>query len=288
MAEILLSAKKQTSRQAQPRPGFSTCPDTLRGRTRKIFTESGMGTIGAVAGRTREQILLEIKTTAQLNGGKPLGQKRFVRETGIRSSEWLGRYWIKWSDAVAEAGLNPNAFNSAFDSEWVLECFAEETRRLGHFPSTAEIKFRRRDVPNFPGETAVRSRGGRAAFIRELAEFCERRGQFDDVLKLILPELSEELPNVQPENDTTQHGYVYLIKAGRHYKIGRTNSLSRRGNEIGLQLPEPAERVHAIRTDDAAGIEHYWHRRFADKRRNGEWFELSQSDVRAFQSRKSM
>lgn len=189
---------------------------------------------------------------------------------------------------MAEAGLDPNAFNSAHDSEWVLECFAEETRRLGHFPSIAEIQFRRRDLPTFPSESAVRNRGGRAMFIRELAEFCERRGQFDDVLETILPELSEDLADVQPEEGTTRRGYVYLIKAGRHYKIGRTDSLARREKEIGLQLPEPAERLHAIRTDDAAGIEHYWHRRFANKRRNGEWFELSMSDVRAFQSRNSM
>jgi len=48
---------------------------------------------------------------------------------------------------------------------------------------------------------------------------------------------------------------VYLIKSGRFYKIGRSNAAGRREREIALQLPEKADTVHVIRTDDPPGIE---------------------------------
>jgi hypothetical protein len=53
----------------------------------------------------KEHILAEIKRTAVLNGGVALGKDRFFQETGIKSSDWIGKLWARWGDAVKEAGL---------------------------------------------------------------------------------------------------------------------------------------------------------------------------------------
>jgi hypothetical protein len=72
------------------------------------------------------------------------------------------------------------------------------------------------------------------------------------------------------------------LKSGRHFKIGRSNSVGRRESELGIKIPVPPTTIHSIETDDPTGVEAYWHRRFADKRGEGEWFNLRSEDVAAF------
>jgi len=85
-----------------------------------------------------------------------------------------------------------------------------------------------------------------------------------------------------------QFGFVYLMKSGRFYKIGRSTCAEKRAYEVQLVLPEELTLVHKIKTDDPVGIEAYWHSRFADRRLRGEWFDLKADDVRAFRRRTFM
>jgi hypothetical protein len=142
----------------------------------------------------------------------------------------------------------------------------------------------RRTHPDLPTDkTIARAFGSKASLLDQLARWAGSSDQYRDVAEI----LADQIVVAQKEAQTpAREGHVYLIRSGAHYKLGRSDELERRVKEIKVALPEAATLVHAIRTDDPAGIEAYWHRRFADRRANGEWFKLSVSDVTAFKRRK--
>ena|ERR1700736_6037166 len=113
--------------------------------------------------------------------------------------------------------------------------------------------------------------------------------RYDDVVALCV-DIARTPParSVEGVESDETFGFVYLIKSGRYYKIGRSNAVGRREYELAIQLPESTSTVHSIRTDDPAGIEAYWHKRFEAKRKNGEWFDLTNADIKVFKRRKFM
>lgn len=233
----------------------------------------------------KERIISEIKRLAERDGGKPPGQKTFEAETGIMTSEWRGKIWIRWSEAVAEAGLTPNTLNAAIGKRKVLEDYAEATRHYGKPPTYAELRMYSRQHPEFMGvNTFRRYFENTDGVVEALREYAIEQDDVD--LLALLPLANAEADMHPSEPDTAyREGWVYLLKSGSHYKVGRSDDLEKRVKQISVSLPEKVEMVHAIKTDDPAGIEGYWHRRFSEQRANGEWFKLRPSDIRAFKRR---
>ena len=169
---------------------------------------------------------------------------------------------------------------------------AELVRELDRFPVMGEVRLRARTDAEFPSHSTFGKFGGKRALAARLQRFCQDRGE-KRLADLCAAAISAAAEASEPEGRAAEDaneelGYVYLMKAGHFYKIGRTNSLGRREYELSIQLPERAKVVHEIKTDDPAGIEDYWHRRYRERRKNGEWFELSAQDVAAFRRRKFM
>ncbi|MBX3578798.1 MAG: GIY-YIG nuclease family protein [Rhizobiaceae bacterium] len=151
-----------------------------------------------------------------------------------------------------------------------------ESRRLPHFPASSTFRARFRSKQHLL-ERAL-------AFARTSGTATKTVAQLAEAVARAAPDRRRE--PVQPPRSA---GYVYMMRFGSsYYKIGRTNRPDRRQFEIGLSLPDKVKPIHAIRTDDPSGIEAYWHRRFKEKRLNGEWFRLSRDDVTDFKRRKFM
>lgn len=236
---------------------------------------------------SKEHILEELRRTAASNGGTPLGKRRFLAETNISEADWSGKYWIRWNDAIREAGLSPNRLITAYSSEYLLEKLSELVRDLQHFPVSNELTIRSRSDQSFPSPKTFERFGTKRERISALRAYALSR-EYRDVVSVCDAATSLRSPSEIEDSHSTATsaslGYVYLVQHGkaREFKIGRTMNPVRRAGEIGIELPQKLVPLHVIETDDPAGVEAYWHRRFASKRLKGEWFSLTADDVRAF------
>jgi hypothetical protein len=240
----------------------------------------------------KHHILEEIKRIAKICAGKAPGQEKFQSETGIKKSDWYPHYWLRWGDALLEAGLSPNKMQTAFEDNELIEKYAGFIRELGHFPVEGEVRRKSKQDPSFPSHTTFnkhfRSKKQLAA---KIIDFCRTQDNWGDVVELCIEHAGSVEHSSEDMNDLASDesmGFVYLIKSGRYYKIGRSTAVGRREYELAIQLPEKVIKIHIIKTDDPIGIEAYWHKRFQDRRRNGEWFELTSADVKTFKRRKFM
>ncbi len=251
------------------------------------------------------EILAKIRKMAERKGGQPPGSRLFRRETGISPRAWNGDYWMCWSDAVREAGFKPNTPRKAYSHQYLMRCLADIARERGRFPTAAAIDYRHRRDASCPCAQVFSRRARKPQLVNLLWEFCRRRRGYQDVAELCEQEL-QAAKHTQRQRATRQFrrcgfvkqpanaaewniiGVVYLLKCARQYKIGHTHNLKRRQREIAAQNLGKIKFIHSIQTDDPAGLEAYWHKRFRDRRIKGEWFQLTRDDVHAFKLREFM
>lgn len=231
----------------------------------------------------KQDIIDAVRQTAKENGGKPLGVARFEKETGIKAYDW-GKYWARFGDAQTEAGFIPNQMQGAHTEEFLIEKMIVLIRKLGKFPVYREIQVEKNSDASLPDKKVFQRLGTKAQLAEKIIKYCESKNGFDDVTGRCQLVLEDAIDGKVSDNSTVGRitGEVCIFKSGRYYKIGKTNDTVRRGSELRIQLPETCHLIHSIKTDDPSGIEAYWHRRFDAKRKQGEWFDLSPVDVKAF------
>lgn len=158
-------------------------------------------------------------------------------------------------------------------------------RELGKLPVGDEIRRKSKNDKSFPSQNVFNRFGGKEKLIEAVILYCHTHPGNEDIITLCSeynPIASHEQQEDSMKTSKVNSGFVYLMKSGKHHKIGRTNSVGRREREFAIQIPVPPKTIHSIQTDDPLGVDAYLHNRFKDKRGEGEWFDLSSDDIRAF------
>ena len=237
---------------------------------------------------TKDDVIRRIRELAAEWRGH-VGLRAFFTETGIKEN-WLRRqeWYCGWSNLVAEAGLESREFSvGRTPRSHIAEAVALLVEELGHWPTEDELTRARGRDKAFPSMKVIRplrKSGELAALIVALGTQSERFAKAAVVAQAFATAPAEASTTGPNERIV---GYVYLLRSGSRYKVGKSNDPSRRYREVRIELPDETHQVHTIPTDDPTGIEKYWHERFASKRvRNTEFFLLSAEDVQAFKRRK--
>jgi len=221
----------------------------------------------------KQQIIEMILSIATQNGGRAPGIRKFESLTGIGKPGWYPKFWLRWSDAIREAGCQPNTMDRSFDKEVLIKKYIVLIRELQRFPIEGELRIKRTKDKTFPSDGAFKSLGGKSVRAAQIVEYCLTHEGFEDIIPICSEFASTEAINLDDGVSEIQPvGYVYLFQHGprREYKIGKTNNPIRREGEISIELPEKVKPIRVIKTDDPSGVELYWHRRFKDKAMNVE------------------
>jgi hypothetical protein len=242
---------------------------------------------------TKDEIISDIHKYVATYGESP-GEREFANATGIKPWKWKGKLWVRWSEAVREAGYAPKSMIQRTPDADMLQKLANLVLRLGRFPVRDEINFEARATPGFFAYQAFHKRfGGMREAAEALLKFSRENGNAE-LAAICEARLAKEAAVALPvkggrkSRQATRVGVVYLkySRKLRLYKIGKANDGDKRGAGISLLLPEDLVPKHEIKTDFPFILEKYWHSRFRAKRKQGEWFDLSKEDVESFKKRR--
>lgn len=152
---------------------------------------------------------------------------------------------------------------SRYDDDAILPPLVAEVRRLGRLPTTLKLRLRRREGAPLPSANVYNPYGNKAGLAAAVVAYCRDDPTAADVVALLEPSLvaEDEYSDAAAADGDESMGFVYLIKAGRHYKLGRTNALGRRERELAIQVARAGDngahhqgrRPGASRRTDTAG-----------------------------------
>ena len=75
-------------------------------------------------------------------------------------------------------------------------------------------------------------------------------------------------------------GFIYILKSKHGYKIGLSKNVKSRMKLFHIKLPFKFEIIGYYRVEHMIKSETYLHKKFKNKRLEGEWFDLNDDDIK--------
>lgn len=101
----------------------------------------------------------------------------------------------------------------------------------------------------------------------------------------VSPERLNPIEVIGEPTNGEKAGVVYLLKSAYGYKVGRTRNVPARMRAFGVHLPFIYTIPLCSWFADCHAAERRYHAMFAEKRINGEWFDLGEDDIQQIRLR---
>ena len=116
-------------------------------------------------------------------------------------------------------------------------------------------------------------------FIKRLNDSKTTREKSKFVLSDEWISLKAHGETITARNDSETVGYIYVIKMGDNYKIGKSKKPKERLIEF-TKMPQAMKKILCVKVKDYDDAEKHLHDKYVSKHVRGEWYLLAREDIR--------
>ena len=181
----------------------------------------------------KPQITRRLTQLASERGGH-IAFRAFIAATGL-SERWLrDQPWFQgWNALLKEVGLETKSFKvDRTPPETIAEAVAELITRSGKWPTEDELRREKAQNASFPSATIISPMRKTGELARLIVELGVVRPGFAAAAE-IAAKHQVHAPDAVGVDERVK-GYVYMLRSGRSYKIGKSVDPSRGSVRISV------------------------------------------------------
>jgi hypothetical protein len=168
--------------------------------------------------KQKNDLLVSLRMAAEANGGRPLGEKQFFRQSGLTKTSLWAAGFNNYGAACEAAGLKANAFLvQRMSDDELFRPLAILARKLEKYPTKGDFMVARKSDHNFPGWDTFKRRereGPESSLRKALQVWCQKVSEFSDVSDLLGTSAANSGKQQRIASRPVVNGHVYLMRYG--------------------------------------------------------------------------